>query len=216
MTQARNSTNGENLSALFSQCWTGSRCIDKSRTVSVDLFLQSQTVQHRCRQELSRAKSRCHSLRCRSTIHSASKRRSLWDQNLDRIFCAVAIGCDEPGTQNASAAVDTTKAMRQNVHAPELETYSFPSDQATFLQVLMLICPVAWPWCRPVDTEYEPHLDHGSTSASLMELPAHSFQSHTWKPPLSQRHQALLWWLPGGKQLAGCPAAKPLCPLACK
>ena len=54
MTQATNIINGENLSALFSQCWTGSRCIDKSRTVSVDLFLQSQTV---TAQKQTRAKS---------------------------------------------------------------------------------------------------------------------------------------------------------------
>jgi hypothetical protein len=47
-----------------------------------------------------------------------AKRQSLCKQHLDRIFRAVAIGCDEPSTQNRSAAVDTTKAMKQNVHGP--------------------------------------------------------------------------------------------------
>ena len=124
------------------------------------------TLQRRSKQELSRAKCEIllpltalsfhHPQRLQNVISMApgAKRRSLCDQNLDRIFCAVAIGCDEPGTQNRSAAVDTTKAMKQNGHGlvsidsndrllPKLETYAFPSGQATLLQCFVLICIAA-------------------------------------------------------------------------
>ena len=47
-----------------------------------------------------------------------SKGRSLLEQNGDSLFSAVAICGDEPSTQTRSAAVDTTKAMKQNVHGP--------------------------------------------------------------------------------------------------
>ena len=77
-----------------------------------------------------------------------TKRQSLCKQHLDRIFRAVAIGCDEPSTQNRSAAVDATKAMKQNVHGlvcvdgndwllPQLEAYAFPIGEAILLQCVV-------------------------------------------------------------------------------
>jgi len=66
------------------------------------------------------------------------------------VFSAVAICGDEPSTQNRSAAVDTSKAMKQNVHGPlsndsrdgllpQLEAYALPSGEAFLLQCLVLI-----------------------------------------------------------------------------
>ena len=74
-----------------------------------------------------------------------AKRRSLCKQQLDRIFRAVVIGHNEPSTQNRGAAIDPTKAMKQNVHGlvfvdgndwllPQLEAYAFPVGEAFLLQ----------------------------------------------------------------------------------
>ena len=75
-----------------------------------------------------------------------AKRRSLCEQQLDRILRAVVIGHNEPSTQNRSAAaIDPTKAMKQNVHGlvfvdgndwllPQLEAYAFPAGEAFPLQ----------------------------------------------------------------------------------
>ena len=74
-----------------------------------------------------------------------AKRRSLCEQQLDRILRAVVIGHNEPSTQNRSAAIDPTKAMKQNVHGlvfvdgndwllPQLEAYALPAGEAFPLQ----------------------------------------------------------------------------------
>ena len=45
-----------------------------------------------------------------------AKRWPLCEQQLDRILRAVVIGHNKPSTQNRGAAIDPTKAMKQNVH----------------------------------------------------------------------------------------------------
>ena len=120
-------------------------------------ILRSQGSQRTSKWELGRAKWEIlvpltallfHHPQCLQNIVSMApraKRRSLCKQQLDRIFRAVAIGCDEPSTQNRSAAVDTIKAMKQNVPGlvcidgndwllPQLEAYAFPIGQAVLLQ----------------------------------------------------------------------------------
>jgi len=76
------------------------------------------------------------------------KGRSLLELNAESLFNAVAICDDEPSsTQNCSAAVDITKAMKQNVLRPlsndsrdgllpQLEAYALPSGEAFLLQCL--------------------------------------------------------------------------------
>ena len=67
--------------------------------------------------------------------------------------------------------------------------------------------PAASMWCHPTDNEYELHRAHWNNPSNSMELHAVSSQSHTWKQPLLQTRQDLLWWYPSCKRLASCQAA---------
>ena len=67
--------------------------------------------------------------------------------------------------------------------------------------------PAASMWCHPTDNEYELHRAHWNNPSNSMELHAVSSQSHTWKQPLLQTRQDLLWWYPSCKWLASCQAA---------
>ena len=153
-----------------------------------------------------------------------AKRRSLCKQQLDRIFRAVVIGHNEPSTQNRSAAIDPTKAMKQNVHGlvfvngndwllPQLEAYisicvsSWRGISFAMLRAVRSRGPAASLWCHPADNEYELQRAHRNNPSNSMELHVHSFQSHTWKQPLSQTRRDLLWWHPSCKRPASCQAA---------
>ena len=109
------------------------------------------------------------------------KGRSLLELNAESLFNAVAICNDEPSsTQNCSAALDTTKAMKQNVLRPlsndsrdgllpQLEAYALPSGVLQCLgPCAHLHCAgAASLWCRPGDNEYERHFVHWNNRSNL-------------------------------------------------
>ena len=78
---------------------------------------------------------------------------------------------------------------------------------SAMLRAVLSCGPAASLWCHPADNEYELHRAPRSNHSNSMELHVHSFQSHTWKQPLSQTRRDLLWWHPSCKRHASCQAA---------